>query len=233
MVIPSARSASTLAALVCVAALATTSSAAEPDTLPSLTVVSRPSGAICRVRGDRIVVGATPLTVRGVTPGGYRVRAIDRAFERWERKVQVDGAGHDTVWMSLREKTAGRAAFRSMLVPGWGQLYSSRPVPGWLFATTSVGLLGASLAAQVSYVDHMDDARAATTREEYDRAIAEMEDSRKLRNTLQATLAGVWAVNLLDAALFHPRRSGVARAALELEPSGGLESVRLAARIRF
>jgi hypothetical protein len=230
---PSSWAASLAAACLCVAVWTAAGLAAEPDSIPSLTVVSRPTGALCRVRGDRMVVGATPLTLRGVSPGQYRVRAIDRGYERWERKVAVDGAGHDTVWMSLRERSAGRAALRSALVPGWGQSYSSRTVPAWFYATAATGLFGASMVAQVQYVDRADDARRATTIEAYEESIRRMEDARKLRNALQVTLAGVWAINVVDAAVFHRHRTSVPRAGLQLEPSGDLGSVRLAARIRF
>jgi hypothetical protein len=180
-----------------------------------------------------MVVGATPLTLSGVSPGKYRVRAIDPAFERWQRTVEVDGVQKDTVWMSLRERTSARAIVRSLCLPGWGQFYSSRPVAGWMYAISAAALFGGSIAAQARYVDRIDEASRAQTIEEYDRAVQKAEDARRLRNGLQGAVAGVWGVNLIDATLFHPRRPVASRASLEITPSGGREEIRVAARIRF
>src|SRR5262245_16809507 len=102
----------------------------------TLTVVSRPSGAGCRLRGDKVVLaGQTPLTLHSSPPGRYEVQLLDPAFERWKRTVQHREGKDDTVWMSLNPKTRSRAVLRSLGLPGWGQFYSQRQSAGWAYAT--------------------------------------------------------------------------------------------------
>jgi hypothetical protein len=223
-----------LCVLPTIAMLPTAARGEEPDSLGSLTVVSRPSAAVARVRGDRTIVGRTPLTLREIPPGRYRVRVVDPAFERWERSITFDGMRDDTVWMSLRAKTRARAVLRSFSFPGWGQFYERRPISGWLYATATVVTFGASIAAQVEYSDRVHEADRATTLEDYRRAIDRAEDARKTRNLLQGGAAALWGLGLLDAAWRFPKFGSAPISKLEIAPRGHpAEGVRIAARVDF
>jgi len=197
-------------------------------------VVSRPSGAACRVRGDRTVVGPTPLTLAASPPGKYEVRVLESGFEHWERTIQHQAGRNDTVWMSLHPKTRSRAVLRSMGLPGWGQFYSGRPAAGWLYMTGAVVAFGGSIGAQVAYSDRIDEAQQAATLEEWERAAARVQDAREIRNTLQGVAAGLWFLSVVDAAVLFPRfQRGRLSAGLEVDPDPRAGRVRLAATIEF
>ncbi|HET9327223.1 MAG TPA: PEGA domain-containing protein [Candidatus Eisenbacteria bacterium] len=200
----------------------------------SVTVVSRPSGATCRLKGDRLLRGRTPLTLRNTLAGRYEIRAVDPAFERWQRTIEHDGASHDTVWISLNPKTKTRAVLRSVGLPGWGQFYSQRPTAGWIYMTGAVLAFGGSIAAQVAYVDRQEEIDDAETLEEWEEAVARVEEARDVRNTLQVTAAAFWIVSAIDAAVFFPRfESKGLTAGIELQPIPGAKGLKLAARIDF
>ena len=200
----------------------------------SLTVVSRPSGAQCRIRGDRVLRGPTPLTLLSTGPGRYEVQAVDPAFEGWERKIQHDGVRNDTVWISLHPKTRGRAVLRSMALPGWGQFYSQHPGRGWLYMTGAVLAFGGSIAAQATYVDRQHEVDDAETLQEWEEAVARVEDARQVRNALQITAAAFWVVSVVDAALFFPHfeRQGLS-AVITVQPDLSTGTVRVAATFGF
>jgi len=197
-------------------------------------VVSRPSGAQCRIRGDRVVRGPTPLTFQSTPPGRYEVQAVDPAFEGWQRKIQHDGVRNDTVWISLHPKTRTRAVLRSMGLPGWGQFYSQRPAAGWIYMTGAVVAFGGSIAYQVAYVNRQQEVEDAETLQEWEEAVARVEDARKARNALQITAAAFWAVSVVDAAVFFPHfeRQGLS-AGIVVQPDLSNRTVRIAATVGF
>lgn len=205
----------------------------EADSSGSLTVVSRPSGAACRVRGDRIVVGTTPLTLSTI-PGRYEVRSVDPAFERWERTIRHDGARDDTVWMSLHPKTRSRAVLRSIGIPGWGQFYSRRPSAGWAYLTGATVAFGASIAWQVAYVERQEDVEQAETLPEWEQAVRRLDEARDARNLLQGAAGALWILSVIDAGLFFPRfkQEGLS-AGIEIRPDPAAKGVRLAATLDF
>ncbi len=96
------------------------------------------------------------------------------------------------------------AVFRSILVPGFGQLYNRQPVKAWMFIGAEVGLLGSALAFHLSgsaaYSDYRDVSRAtpnpsAEAARLYDDAASRW----RTRNWLLAGAAAVWALNVADA----------------------------------
>lgn len=95
------------------------------------------------------------------------------------------------------------APLRSLLVPGWGQFYNNRPVRGGLYLGLTAGLLGGAAAMTVS---------ADRARERYDEATSQNAASRYAiyekrvtwANRLVVAGAALWAVNVVDAAVFGP-----------------------------
>lgn len=91
------------------------------------------------------------------------------------------------------------AAMRSMLVPGWGQLYKGESRKGWaLVGAWGVAAGGAVTAhvlrgrAEEAYLDEDDPARVA---DRYDR----FNTWHRVRNNAALAAAGVWLVAYVDA----------------------------------
>jgi TolB-like protein len=108
-------------------------------------------------------------------------------------------------------RSRGDAAFRSLVVPGWGQLYNRQKVKGAIFGAAAAGTIGAALAFHLAATEAERDYQARTTPEQLGggdpgaAAIALREDATRgyrLRNGFLWAAAGVWAVGVADAYLF-------------------------------
>lgn len=97
----------------------------------------------------------------------------------------------------LRSRKDG--AFRSLLVPGWGQIYNREPVKGAVFLGAEVALLGSAGlfhalggTAKGDYQRSSDPAKAASLR-------ADAERDFRWRNGLLVAAGAVWVLNVADA----------------------------------
>jgi hypothetical protein len=122
------------------------------------------------------------------------------------------------------------AVFRSMLLPGFGQLYNRQPVKGALFAGVELGLLGGALAFHVSGAAAERDYKSKTTAGALgpDPAAAasalraRAQDRYATRNAFLWAAAGVWALNVVDAYAFGVDGEKLAAVPLPLAGGGGL-----------
>jgi len=94
-------------------------------------------------------------------------------------------------------RTRAGAIFRSVLIPGWGQIYNLEKAKGYGLLATEVGVLGTALGFQLigmkthaDYYDNGDASLLATEKRLY-----------QARNVLLIVAAGIWAYNVLDAGL--------------------------------
>jgi hypothetical protein len=198
-----------------------------------LTILSRPAGASCRIEGDRVVVGRTPLTIERGLVGRYKVRSVEPGYEGWERVIQLSGATSDTLWMTLRSKNAFKAGVRSLILPGWGQFYSQRSGMGWTYLAAA-GLAGAgAIVANVEYQNRLDDISTAVSLKDRQNAIKKADDAYNERQDALAVAAGVWLASFLDAMVFFPdNRSPLLGLQTSPDPNGGL-ATRLSVSMRF
>jgi hypothetical protein len=155
--------------------------------------------------------------------------------------LTVDLARTDTVWMSFRPKHVTRAVLRSMVVPGWGQLYNERPGHAWVVAATAATAGTTLLVAQIQYRDKLQlfnelDAtyRANPTPARLlirNAALAETARARDFRRNTAHVAIGVYALNLIDAVVFGPphRKAPVA---FGIEPAPG-DGAMAVLRVRF
>ena len=97
----------------------------------------------------------------------------------------------------LRSRKDG--AFRSLLIPGWGQFYNREPVKGTVVLASEVTLLGAATAfhllgskAKSDYEKSASPATAGSLRSDAERDL-------RWRNGLLAAAAGLWVLNVADA----------------------------------
>lgn len=236
------------AALVLLTAASTASAqtAAPPG---SLTILSRPTGASYRLVGEQEIVGRTPATlVRGLA-GRFRVEGFRPGYERWHRTIMVDGAGADTVWMTLHRKSPALAGLRSLVVPGWGQFYTEQPARGTIYLTAAAAAGVVLALAQQRYQQRLDDYRAADERYlgastvdainaaflERAAASRKVDDAYSTRQIVLGAAAGVWGLAVLDAVAWFPRPEN-GTWSLRLAPArdaAGRPMATLAAAVRF
>jgi len=100
---------------------------------------------------------------------------------------------------------------RSLLVPGWGQLYKGQPTKGWLlvglWGTTASGTVLVHLTrdrAEDDYLGETDPDRIADRFDTFNRW-------HKVRNNLALAAGLVWAYSYVDALLFHTRPAPLRR----------------------
>ncbi len=154
-------------------------------------------GSVAEI-GDKFAV-----TARHVNVGTGKV-----AFAK---EVQVPQAG--TIALSSKyvvTRTRGDALFRSLLVPGWGQLYNQQDVKGYAFTGVTLGLIGGGvflrMASQGTYDnEYMNATNPDDATKFHDQATSEREQS----NLLFAIAGGVWVVNILDAYISGTSRTEV------------------------
>ncbi|GAB5536694.1 MAG: hypothetical protein Rubg2KO_29430 [Rubricoccaceae bacterium] len=111
------------------------------------------------------------------------------------------------------------AAFRSLLLPGWGQFYKGNRAKGWAFAATGGTLAASTLAATLARSQAQSDYTSALTVEEAEALYPAYNRWHRTRNALAIGTAVVWAASALEAlATGGPvaREGG----AVELAPEG-------------
>jgi TM2 domain-containing membrane protein YozV len=114
------------------------------------------------------------------------------------------------------------AFWRSALIPGWGQLYQSRPVPGTSYFFLFLGGIGFAYYQNKEYGYQQNDYNYSNqkyvfslffsdnitqilTRKEL---VDERSDAVKAFHRAEiaaGVLAGIYALNLLDVVIFHPK----------------------------
>lgn len=124
-----------------------------------------------------------------------------------------------------RESTLRNTILRSLLVPGWGQVYQGQRIKGYGFIIAQTGLV----AGMVFAIRSFNTARDAYVRFNSDEALAlynrrrSLEDvnealrvrydryasSARRANVLIGLSAGVWGLNLIDALLVSRGRESV------------------------
>ena len=131
-------------------------------------------------------------------------RIVDVATAKIVGGVRTTLNKQDVIALSSKYvvvKTKVGALYRSLILPGWGQIYSGHVVKGVFYTVTTLGLVGAAL---VNYYlgnnvyynkDYKNATNTSAATKYYDKAVK----SIKLGNTLLAAGAVVWVVNAVDA----------------------------------
>ena len=211
-----------LLALVAVSAAAQDPGAATPpggiSATPTLVVESAPPGAVVILRGTYEWTGLTPWRLYRELSGLYRVEVRLPGYETWTGEVVLGTGGIGQLQVKLGKKTVAKSLLRSMVIPGWGQLYRGERVKGTLFLLGSAVAAGGVVWTHEAYRDDVDDFDAAKRAYEREtrweawparyeavrRASAKADRGYDRRRVALASLGGIYAVNLLDCLFFGP-----------------------------
>ena len=195
-------------------------------------IVTRPAGADVVLDGES--QGKSPVTDLKLAYGKIKVQASRDMYEGATKSFVVDGPT-SRVHPHLQPKTKRQGDPVLAALPGGGQHYKGQHGKGWLFTLGVAGSAGFAVmneSARSSAVDDYEAAREdyldAMTQDEMDRLFAIMEDKwseaddkKKLRDYGWYAAGGIWALNVIDAALGWPAaEAGVTVGAAPVETGG-------------
>ena len=130
---------------------------------------------------------------------------IVRFFEQVKEELQAQNQSADRPEAEVRyvlvQDPRSTAALRSMLLPGWGQHYKGEHRKGWIVVGLwSVGLVG-TVTAAILRADAEKRYLDATDPDEIEARYTAFNTWHKVRNSLLAFTAAVWAYGFFDALL--------------------------------
>ena len=214
-------------------------------------VRSTPAGAQVTLTGEAVVSGVSPVHFHQPLIGGYELKIEKYGWEDYRTRVVLDPTKLSTFDVSLSPKTRFKAAARSLLIPGWGQMYTEQKSKGLLM----LGLVAASGAAYLiadddfdykydSYVrrrEAYDSVAVHGTREDlaaaYEELVRAQDRAYDAENIRRATIvagAVVWAVNVLDVLFFFPEERGTfSIKGVAVEPTATIRQVGLTLSTSF
>jgi hypothetical protein len=234
-------------ALILTLAAASTIWAQEDTAQVTLRITSNPPGVTVNLDGPYQLTTTTPSDITQELMGTYRVKAEKFGYESWNSYITLTPDQPASLRISLSPKTRIKAAFRSVLLPGWGQFYSDRKGWGYFFATGSLVMATGFVLADLHYSNEYDDYLDA--KKEFEEAVSIEEktklkeklddrqskayDAQKLRNAALGVSIAFWAYNVLDNIIFFPSvQSGVfEKLSTDFDPNTG--QVRLTYNYSF
>jgi len=166
------------------------------------------------------------LTVRGYTPfrcsdlpgGSYRLTIEHPRFET--RTLDVGLVAGDTLRLAfaLAPKSRMSAAARSLVIPGWGQLYAGENRKGWTFICGEILAAGSAYLLRRNYQDEVERYEESVLRyeeatyvgdivrlrQEVEKNYRNVERSHDYMNYATYVAAGIWAIAVIDAVVYDP-----------------------------
>lgn len=191
-----------------------------------------------------------PMFESEIFEGDYYITISNPGFEEYEESVILDRGEFVELNINLIEKTPAKAFWKSMIIPGRGQIYSSslntrsRAVVGYVLMASSVGittLMGSAWGDYSNAKSEYDDANEEYLKQkliedvQVHRSIAEEKNSLMLdKQTTALVFTGLWSMvwigGALEAMFNFPQdknqvSSSIGKFDLSLDPKGGyLES---------
>ncbi len=188
-----------------------------------VTIKSEPAGALVLLSGEHRFAGRTPFILPYPLTGKYKISTNKRGYESFKTNYSFNSSNKGFLMLKLDQRTSGKAALRSFVAPGWGQIYSERKRSGLIWSGVTFGALVAAGVNELLYREAQDDHRAALSafnRADASRgdtaqqqaallsALRKVNDAEDGRNLSLYILGGVWVLNLIDSALFFPNHAG-------------------------
>lgn len=184
----------------------------------AISLETAPVRASVCLSGLLTVRGYTPFSCGGLPGGGYRLSVEHPRFE--PRSLDVELSPGETLYLdlALMPKTRYRAALRSLVVPGWGQLYAGNSTKGWTLICGEIVAAGSAYLLRRNYQDEVERYDESLHRYEDATYVGDIEKYRRevevnYRNVERAhdymkyatyVAAGVWAIAVLDAVVYDP-----------------------------
>jgi len=185
--------------------------------LGRLTIKGLPDGASIFL--DQKFLGYTPILNFPVAVGEHQIRFAMAGFVNTNEtySVTVIQDMEAELVIEAQMKSSLSAAWRSAVFPGWGQYYSERKNWAYAYIAGEIVLITAVISTSALYSQSIDNYQSARTDylsqvEESDviscREIMldrydEVKQYERLAKGLAYGAAGFWALNILDAYIWH------------------------------
>ena len=92
-------------------------------------------------------------------------------------------------------KYPSTALFRSLLVPGWGQMYNDQPIKGSIFGVSAIGAIVSDLYFFNEYQRYLN----STNEERYSEDLKKADEYNKYFLISFGTTVAIWTINMVDA----------------------------------
>lgn len=161
----------------------------------------------------------------------------------------IQAAKQTVVNMTISGASAGGGSFidpawRSLLLPGWGQFYNKDDFKGWVF---TIAGLGAATGAVIRFLDFNNKRMAyesisdpAAPQAVFDDAYNQANEAYREFNNAARMAAIIWSLNVLDAVIsYDPRKQHSSIMTPEVAPNGlycmsnGFDSVKVGYNIKW
>lgn len=140
------------------------------------------------------------LTLDPVDTPPQLLAVFDELKADYAREAGEAGGEAEIRYLVLQDPRAS-AALRSMVVPGWGQLYKGERKKGFVLAGLWTLTAGGTLVAHLSRQQARDLYLDATTQAQALDRFQDYSTWHKVRNNFLLGAVGVWAYSYLDAIL--------------------------------
>jgi hypothetical protein len=127
-------------------------------------------------------------------------------------------------------------AWRSLILPGWGQFYNKDDFKGLLFTITGVLSAAGTISSYINYTRKYDEYNTETNLEMIEEKYQSANQEYQRFSGLIRVTAGIWALNLLDAVIsFDPKKqhSAVGDPNVMFCQSNGIDSVKVGYTIKW
>ncbi|MCJ7508605.1 MAG: PEGA domain-containing protein, partial [candidate division Zixibacteria bacterium] len=122
-----------------------------------LDIVSNPSGATVRLKGDYDLIVTAPCGINQQLSGEYKIKAFKRGYESWSSRVWFNQGNPHQLAIDLKPKNRLKAGLRSALIPGWGQFYCEEKGKSFIMGISTLGAVVAFVFADNDYSNKYDD----------------------------------------------------------------------------
>ena len=187
---------------------------------------------------EKEFVRRLPMVGEKFYEGTYELDINKLGYEKYHMRFEVAMGDYPEFDVDLKAKRPGKALFKSLLIPGRGQIYSSdqdhrsRFVMGLTYFATTMALASGSgylwneyfaakdvyETAQVDYQNAVDIIDIGSTQSIMSDKHTIMSDKHSTAVLVTGITAGLWLYNTIDAFLFFPAEYKVKRFSLRAEP---------------
>jgi hypothetical protein len=170
--------------------------------------------------------------------GSYELDINKLGYEKYHMRFDVAMGEFPQYDVNLKPKRPGKAFFRSFLIPGRGQIYSSdadnrgRLVMGMTYFVSTMACVGASgylwndfskakdiyEVAKLDYQNAVDINDVSSTQSIMSANHIIMSDKRSTAVLVTGLTVGLWVFNAIDAALFFPAKYKGRRLGMNVSP---------------
>ena len=185
----------------------------------TIRINTNPSGATVYLKGDFEYIAKTPANLPSNLAGQYKAKITRPGYESWKGNLTFVPGNQNNFNIELKRKTRIKAGFRSLFIPGWGQIYSGNTTRGSLITLSAAFAAGGLYLLDKDYQDKRSDYDIAA--EAYHNSGLSIDEKNRLKAILDKQqkraynaetdrrnafyfLAGIWSYNLLDAIIFFP-----------------------------